>query len=81
MEVVYKQITKESVVFSKQYLVDCALPYNGCSGGRPQEGFEYAKENQYLRSEDDWPFTADCEHLILIPRDLSTDVICPLYSC
>lgn len=63
MEAVYKRITGEHVVYSKQYFVDCTYPSNGCAGGTTNAAYKVTKDRQYLMSEADHPFTADCESI------------------
>jgi len=59
MEALYKKLTGESVVFSKQYFIDCTFPYSGCAGGTVNMGYKLTTMRQYLMSEEDWPTTAD----------------------
>ena len=58
LEAVYRKLTGEFVVFSKQYFIDCTFSYSGCSGGTASDGYEVTSDRQYLMSEDDWPTTA-----------------------
>ena len=58
MEAVYRELTGEYVVFSKQYFVDCTLLNNGC-GGRVNDGYKITRDRQYLMSEGAWPYTAE----------------------
>ena len=66
MEALYKKITGEDVVFSKQYFIDCTFTYSGCSGGTINEGFKVTKDRQYLMSESKWPLTADCKYIFTV---------------
>ena len=59
MEAVYRKLTGEFVVFSKQYFIDCTFSYSGCAGGITQEGYKLTKDRQYLMSEEDFPTTSD----------------------
>ena len=59
LEALYRKLTGEFVVFSKQYFIDCTFTYSGCAGGRINDGFEITKDRQFLLSEEDWPTTAD----------------------
>lgn len=72
MEALYKKITGEDVVFSKQYFIDCTFTYSGCSGGTINEGFKVTKDRQYLMSESKWPLTADYHSC---SSELSEDII------
>jgi hypothetical protein len=62
MEAVYRKLTGEFVVFSKQYFIDCTFRYSGCAGGTVNEGYKLTKDRQYLMSEEDWPLTTECEY-------------------
>jgi hypothetical protein len=62
MEAVYRKLTGEFVVFSKQYFIDCTFTGSGCAGGTVNEGYKLTKDRQYLMSEEDWPLTTECEY-------------------
>ncbi|KAL5254163.1 hypothetical protein ACHWQZ_G013812 [Mnemiopsis leidyi] len=59
LEALYKKLTGEFVVFSKQYFIDCTFSYSGCSGGTINEGYKVTLDRQYMLSEEAWPTTAD----------------------
>merc|ERR1719300_713320 len=59
MEAVYRKLTGEFVVFSKQYFIDCTFTGSGCAGGTVNEGYKLTKDRQYLMSEEDWPLTTE----------------------
>ena len=59
MEAVYRQLTGEFVVFSKQYFIDCTFSYSGCAGGRVLDGYRVTKDRQFLLSEESWPTTVN----------------------
>ena len=59
LEAVYRQLTGEFVVFSKQYFIDCTFSYSGCAGGRVLDGYRVTKDRQFLLSEESWPTTVN----------------------
>ncbi|KAL5265845.1 hypothetical protein ACHWQZ_G006506 [Mnemiopsis leidyi] len=59
LEAVYRKLTGDFVVFSKQYFIDCTFSYSGCAGGRINDGFIITTDRQFLMSEEDWPTTSD----------------------
>ena len=64
LEALYRKLTGEFVVFSKQYFIDCTFSYSGCAGGRINDGYKVTLDRQYMMSEESWPTTADYQPCI-----------------
>eukprot|EP00116_Pleurobrachia_bachei_P005022 sb/3465284/ len=54
----YKYLTGEQMDFSEQYFVDCTFDFDGCGGGTANDGFKVIKSRQYMKSTEDFEYTA-----------------------